>query len=106
MPDRISQNAFKKSNILNLGTTLIYPSTSSKVGRPLKIELNKAFQLIDISIRERLTQIESKLAEVKAGRAVEYIVPLEELQVGVTVYICTHYCVHLYCIIQYLQMLI
>jgi len=30
--------------------------------------------------RERLTQIESKLAEVKAGRAVEYIVPLEELQ--------------------------
>ena len=42
-----------------------------------------------LSIRERLTQIESKLAEVKAGRAVEYIVPLEELQVGVTVYICT-----------------
>lgn len=30
--------------------------------------------------RERLTQIESKLNEVKAGRATEYIQPLEELQ--------------------------
>jgi hypothetical protein len=32
--------------------------------------------------RERLTQIESKLNEVKAGRAPEYIQPLEELQVS------------------------
>jgi len=30
--------------------------------------------------RERLTQIESKLEEVKSGRAMEYINPLEELQ--------------------------
>jgi len=30
--------------------------------------------------RERLTQIETKLAEVKAGTATEYIQPLEELQ--------------------------
>jgi hypothetical protein len=32
-------------------------------------------------LRERLTQIESKLNEVKAGRAPEYTQPLEELQV-------------------------
>ena len=37
--------------------------------------------MIDWLIRERLTQIESKLAEVKAERAQEYIQPLEELQV-------------------------
>merc|ERR1712130_469348 len=30
--------------------------------------------------RERLTQIESKLEEVKTGRALEYLQPLEELQ--------------------------
>lgn len=30
--------------------------------------------------RERLTQIESKLEEVKTGRAMEYLQPLEELQ--------------------------
>jgi len=30
--------------------------------------------------RERLTQIESKLEEVKSGRAMEYLQPLEELQ--------------------------
>ena len=32
--------------------------------------------------RERVTQIEKKLAEVKAGRAPEYLQPLEELQVN------------------------
>ena len=32
--------------------------------------------------RERVTQIESKLAEVKAGRAPEYLQPLEELQIN------------------------
>ena len=33
--------------------------------------------------RERLTQIETKLEEVKAGRAMEYLQPLEELQESV-----------------------
>ena len=32
--------------------------------------------------RERVTQIESKLAEVRAGRAPEYLQPLEELQIN------------------------
>ena len=32
--------------------------------------------------RERVTQIENKLAEVKAGRAPEYLQPLEELQIN------------------------
>ena len=32
--------------------------------------------------RERVTQIETKLAEVKAGRAAEYLQPLEELQIN------------------------
>ncbi len=32
--------------------------------------------------RERITQIEAKLAEVKAGKATEYLQPLEELQVN------------------------
>lgn len=30
--------------------------------------------------RERITQVETKLAEVKLGRAQEYLQPLEELQ--------------------------
>lgn len=30
--------------------------------------------------RERITQIETKLSEVKLGRAQEYMVPLDELQ--------------------------
>ena len=32
--------------------------------------------------RERVTQIETKLAEVRAGRAPEYLQPLEELQIN------------------------
>lgn len=32
--------------------------------------------------RERITQIETKLAEVRAGRAPEYLQPLEELQIN------------------------
>lgn len=32
--------------------------------------------------RERITQIDAKLAEVKTGKAPEYLQPLEELQVN------------------------
>ena len=32
--------------------------------------------------RERITQIETKLSEVRAGQAAEYLQPLEELQVN------------------------
>ena len=37
--------------------------------------------IIILDFRERLTQIESKLSEVRAGKAMEYIQPLEELEV-------------------------
>jgi len=44
-------------------------------------ELENQFTILREQLyRERLTQIESKLREVKAGGAVEYIQPLEELQ--------------------------
>jgi len=44
-------------------------------------ELENQFTILREQLyRERLTQIESKLTEVKAGRAVEYIQPLEELE--------------------------
>lgn len=44
-------------------------------------ELENQFTILREQLyRERLTQIESKLSEVKAGRAVEYTQPLEELQ--------------------------
>ncbi|XP_023330133.1 breast cancer metastasis-suppressor 1-like protein [Eurytemora carolleeae] len=44
-------------------------------------ELENQFTILREQLyRERLTQIESKLAEVKAERAQEYIQPLEELQ--------------------------
>jgi breast cancer metastasis-suppressor 1-like protein len=32
--------------------------------------------------RERITQIEAKLSEVRTGKSVEYLQPLEELQVN------------------------
>ena len=32
--------------------------------------------------RERITQIEAKLSEVRSGKSVEYLQPLEELQVN------------------------
>ena len=32
--------------------------------------------------RERITQIEAKLTEVRSGKAAEYLQPLEELQVN------------------------
>ncbi|XP_054263917.1 breast cancer metastasis-suppressor 1-like protein-A isoform X2 [Macrosteles quadrilineatus] len=37
-------------------------------------------QLTEQLYRERITQVETKLNEVKMGRAAEYLVPLEELQ--------------------------
>ncbi len=32
--------------------------------------------------RERITQIEAKLSEVRSGKSVEYLQPLDELQVN------------------------
>lgn len=44
-------------------------------------DLEKQFIAIkDQLYIERLTQVERKLEEVRAGRAVEYLQPLEELQ--------------------------
>jgi len=44
-------------------------------------ELESQFAILREQLyRERLTQIEAKLEEVRAGRAVEYLQPLEELQ--------------------------
>jgi len=44
-------------------------------------ELESQFAILREQLyRERLTQIESKLEEVKSGRAMEYLQPLEELQ--------------------------
>lgn len=44
-------------------------------------ELENQFTILREQLyRERLTQIEAKLSEVKVGRAIEYIQPLEELQ--------------------------
>ncbi len=40
-----------------------------------------SLDIIIFDFRERLTQIESKLSEVRAGKAMEYIQPLEELEV-------------------------
>lgn len=46
-------------------------------------DLEKQFAILREQLyRERVTQIEKKLAEVKAGRAPEYLQPLEELQVN------------------------
>ena len=47
----------------------------------LKFGLLKLFFIYRL-YRERVTQIETKLAEVKAGRANEYLQPLEELQIN------------------------
>jgi len=44
-------------------------------------ELESQFAILREQLyRERLTQIDTKLEEVKAGRAMEYLQPLEELQ--------------------------
>jgi len=44
-------------------------------------DLERQFAILREQLyRERMTQIEAKLEEVKAGRAVEYLQPLEELQ--------------------------
>jgi len=44
-------------------------------------ELENQFTILREQLyRERLTQIEAKLSEVRVGRAIEYIQPLEELQ--------------------------
>jgi len=46
-------------------------------------DLEKQFAILREQLyRERVTQIENKLAEVKAGRAPEYLQPLEELQIN------------------------
>merc|ERR1711993_65614 len=46
-------------------------------------DLEKQFAILREQLyRERVTQIETKLAEVKAGRAAEYLQPLEELQIN------------------------
>jgi len=46
-------------------------------------DLEKRFAILREQLyRERVTQIETKLAEVKAGRASEYLQPLEELQIN------------------------
>merc|ERR1712018_401064 len=46
-------------------------------------DLEKQFAILREQLyRERVTQIENKLAEVKAGRAQEYLQPLEELQIN------------------------
>lgn len=46
-------------------------------------DLEKQFAVLREQLyRERITQIESKLNEVKAGKASEYLQPLEELQVN------------------------
>lgn len=46
-------------------------------------DLEKQFAILREQLyRERLTQIEAKLTEVKDGRATEYLQPLEELQVN------------------------
>jgi len=46
-------------------------------------DLEKQFAILREQLyRERVTQIETKLAEVKAGRANEYLQPLEELQIN------------------------
>ena len=45
-------------------------------------DLEKQFAILREQLyRERVMQIESKLAEVKAGQLSEYLQPLEELQV-------------------------
>ena len=41
-------------------------------------EIHRFFRLY----RERITQIEAKLSEVRSGKSVEYLQPLEELQVN------------------------
>ena len=42
-----------------------------------------AFLLFSLRLyRERITQIEAKLTEVRSGKACEYLQPLEELQVN------------------------
>jgi len=44
-------------------------------------DLERQFAILREQLyRERMTQIEAKLEEVKAGRALEYLQPLEELQ--------------------------
>lgn len=46
-------------------------------------DLEKQFAILREQLyRERVTQIENKLAEVRAGRAPEYLQPLEELQIN------------------------
>ena len=46
-------------------------------------DLEKQFAILREQLyRERLTQIETKLTEVRAGRAQEYLQPLEELQLN------------------------
>ena len=46
-------------------------------------DLEKQFAILREQLyRERLTQIEAKLSEVRAGRAQEYLQPLEELQLN------------------------
>eukprot|EP00088_Acartia_fossae_P021145 TRINITY_DN22614_c0_g1_i12.p1 TRINITY_DN22614_c0_g1~~TRINITY_DN22614_c0_g1_i12.p1 ORF type:complete len:260 (+),score=80.38 TRINITY_DN22614_c0_g1_i12:44-823(+) len=51
-------------------------------------ELENQFTILREQLyRERLTQIESKLSEVRAGKAMEYIQPLEELQENMRVQI-------------------
>ncbi|QQP55516.1 Breast cancer metastasis-suppressor 1-like protein, partial [Caligus rogercresseyi] len=46
-------------------------------------DLEKQFAILREQLyRERMTQIENKLMEVKSGKAAEYLQPLEELQIN------------------------
>ena len=46
----------------------------------INIKVKLVINIINRLYRERITQIESKLTEVRTGKAAEYLHPLEELQ--------------------------